>query len=461
MKKITFLLLFFVWASILPAQSPPDLMSDVTGLLSATRSYTVTQIEAVFNSGRRQEETQHGLAANSIKDLDLPDQSIWDSYSDDQKMLFLMNDERTSRAGVDYGSGPVKGLPYQGVSGVLDAASQTYAELLISTSTFGHTTGGTTSSGRIDAATGASCNAFNSFSENLAVAATNSSTNTFPSRIEASIFNWNYQDGACCAWGHRRASLTQALTDDNGVVGQEGYIGVGVADGDSYTLFSCCPHANMVVFNFFDPVSDAAAANCDYQVTVTTNSLSGNSCEDAVVADAANGNADVSAISTITTSGTVNVTGTVSYKAGTSVTLNEGFHAQAGSNFTAAIEACTNSLTDRDTPTQLASARSEAGQTRFRTRPVVQKQHDFIIPTVSPNPFNQSFIVNYQLPQAATVQVDVLNLTGQKMMNSMVLTEQTKGNNQIAINGESWIAGLYLVRIQMNDQVWTKRIIKH
>ncbi|MFK7979196.1 MAG: 3-coathanger stack domain-containing protein [Saprospiraceae bacterium] len=456
MKKFTILLLFFAGITVLPAQSPRNLTSNVTGGLEASTAYTVAQIESTFNSGRRQEETQLGLTANSIKNLDLPDQAIWDAYSHDQKMLFIMNDERTSRAGIDYGDGAVKGLPYQGVESTMDGVSQTYAELLIANNAFNHTSNGSPGS-RISNALGASCVAFNAYSENLAVAAS-SGPNPFPSTIEASIFGWNYQD-ANSAWGHREASLAQTLTDDNGDSGQEGYIGVGVATGDSYTLFgSNFPYASLVVFNFFDPVATATASvnNCTFNVTVSTNSLSGNSCQAAVTATSANGNADLSAINTITTSGTVNVTGTVAYKAGTSITLNTGFHAQAGSNFTASIEACA-AFTGNNTPTALASARS--GSTRFTT--IVQEHHNFLESAISPNPFTQSFMIDYHLPKSSTVNIDVFNLNGQKVMGSIVLSNQVEGNNQVVINGENWVSGLYLVRIRMDNQVWTKRLVKH
>ena len=109
------LLIFLMSIShvFLKAQSPANLIFDV----NASHGFSTTQaIENTFNNGRRQEEIQLGLPTNSISNLNLPSDAIWDDMSDEAKMLFLLNDERTSRAGINYGAGPVKGLPFAGVA---------------------------------------------------------------------------------------------------------------------------------------------------------------------------------------------------------------------------------------------------------------------------------------------------------------------------------------------------------
>lgn len=271
MNKLILSTLFFLNISILFAQSPTDLNSDI----SASAGFnTVTDIENSFNNARRQEETQKGLATNSIQNLDLPDQTTWDAYSDEQKMLFLLNDERTARAGIDYGSGAVKGLPFQGVEAQIDGVANTYATLNYTTNRFNHNLNGSPWD-RIDNALGTSCRTFISFAENLAIQG-QSFASTFPEAVTSAVYNWNYKD-ALSNWGHRQMSLFQGFTDDNGVVGQEGFIGVGVHRGGAYnnvTDFNfSVAHGAITVLTYYDPVADANAGTCNYNITVTTNSL--------------------------------------------------------------------------------------------------------------------------------------------------------------------------------------------
>jgi hypothetical protein len=81
------------------------------------------QYDDTYNSARRSEELQLGLVANSISDLHLPDQHTWDYMSRDAQALYVLNDERTARACVDYGSGGVKGLPFEGVGSKIDGVA--------------------------------------------------------------------------------------------------------------------------------------------------------------------------------------------------------------------------------------------------------------------------------------------------------------------------------------------------
>ena len=101
------LLLLFTYG--VKAASPPNLPTDIpwtdtggvydpnNGFASATFN-GVADIEAAFNHGRRQEEIQLGLPANSLGTLTLPSQSVWDAYNHNEKALYILNDERVVRA---------------------------------------------------------------------------------------------------------------------------------------------------------------------------------------------------------------------------------------------------------------------------------------------------------------------------------------------------------------------------
>lgn len=240
---------------------------------------TVANIENTFNQARRQEEMLLNLCPNSIRNLNLPSQATWDAFSADQKALIILNDERTARAGIDYGNGPVKGLPFNGIEANIDAAAQTWAQFLLDNNTFGHVINGSTPSMRIAAAYPANCTEPGGGIENLG----GGGGLPVPSDAQIvleTIFGMNYTD-AGSQWGHRRANLSQSYDDDYGLPLQEGFVGFGIAKtnagGGRYTS----------AIKFTNPVGDANAGVCGYNVTVPTNSVPG--CLSAVTLTSPNG----------------------------------------------------------------------------------------------------------------------------------------------------------------------------
>jgi uncharacterized protein YkwD len=253
----------------LSAQSPTDLNSDVGQDANywANNVSSNSDLETTFNNARRAEETQLSLSSNSLGNLSLP--IDWTSLTDDEKVLFLMNAERTCRAGVDYGSGAVLGLPFEGVESLVDAAAQAHADDQVANNTFSHTgSDNSTPFSRIDTAVGTSCHSFMSYAENLAAFFTSGTANTFVA--EHAVYDWLYED-LSSAWGHRRAAFIQdaddysatGFTNDYGDASSEGFIGVGIASSPSYNpnSFGGVNDGDLVVFSVFDPVS---SGGCTY-----------------------------------------------------------------------------------------------------------------------------------------------------------------------------------------------------
>jgi uncharacterized protein YkwD len=273
MKKL-FLSISIISAVCLFAQSPTDLNSDI-GQGSSHWGNNVnnnTDVETTFNTARRAEETQLGLPNNSLGVLSLP--SNWSTLSDDEKLLFILNDERICRAGVDYGSGPVLGLPFEGVDPSMDSCSQSHADDLLVNNITGHTgSDGLSPFDRIDNWIGLSCHSFMSYGENLAYFWSMGGTNDFI--ISHAVYLWLYED-ASSQWGHRRAALIQdydsygatGFTNDHGDPGSEGFIGVGVSSSSSYDPYSFggVTDGDIVAFNVFDPV---AGSGCSYHNAFT------------------------------------------------------------------------------------------------------------------------------------------------------------------------------------------------
>jgi len=250
------------------SQSPGNLNSDIN---PSNGFSSVGAIEATYNNARRQEEAQLGLGSNAISNLDLPSQSEWDSYTDDRKALYILNDERVSRNGINYGQGPVRGYPFAGVAQKIDQVSQSYAQVLMDQDAFTHTYGGTSPSSRITSGVGSSCKEFTSRSENL-YGAVSTQNSGFPNVVAQAMYGFIYDD-AGSNWGHREMCLLQdkdlagnnwGFTDNHGDSQEEGFIGVGIVRGTNWSAFgSNWAYGVVLVLNYFDPVS----SGCSYNVT--------------------------------------------------------------------------------------------------------------------------------------------------------------------------------------------------
>ncbi|MBN8587488.1 MAG: hypothetical protein J0L94_04110 [Rhodothermia bacterium] len=266
MKKWYFFITAFLTLSLVQAQSPPDLDTDITWSAGFA---TVSDIATAFNAGRRGEETQKSLTTNILGSLTMPSQATWDAMSINEKGLYLVNAERIARAGVNYGGTVVKGLPLEGVNTEVTTTSQSYADYLISVNQFSHnaTPAHPLGSGPFDRVANtipSNCREFISYSENLAAFWTSGSAN--PLAVERAVYGWIYDD-SISSWGHRRAVLVQdyiiggtsgdatGFDDNYGATGSEGFIGFGIANGASYNPFSFAGMnmGTVVVMMIFDP----------------------------------------------------------------------------------------------------------------------------------------------------------------------------------------------------------------
>lgn len=218
--------------------------SDPTADIHWSAGYNgVADIQTAFNNARATENAQLG---RSIPMLNLPTQATWNQMSDGDKALWLINRERLDR-GV---------LPLDGLEANVSSVAQTYADYLLDNNTWGHDADGYSPWERLEnnPAIGA-CHDFLSISENLAVFVTSGSSIALP--VEQAIFNWMYEDGGCCGWGHRHTILWNSYTDNSGAAGKEGFLGFGRANGGPYKgpFSSSWNFAEMLVMNVFDPCS--------------------------------------------------------------------------------------------------------------------------------------------------------------------------------------------------------------
>lgn len=195
---------------------------------------SVTDIQSAFNNARAVENSQLGSAVSM---LTLPSQAEWDTKSDGEKALWLINRERIDR-GVHL---------LHGLEANVTSVAQYYAQYLIDNNAWGHYADGRSPWQRLDdnPAIGA-CSDFLPIAENLAVFMT--SGTSIPLPVERAIYMWMYKDSGS-DWGHRHAILWYPYNDNSGPAGKEGFLGIGRANGP----YQGWNYAEMIVMNVFDP----------------------------------------------------------------------------------------------------------------------------------------------------------------------------------------------------------------
>ena len=200
---------------------------------------TVFDIECSFNNARQDENSQLNT---SIPSITMPDQATWNTLTDSEKALYLVNAER-----VDRGL-----LPLHGVEPHVTSVAQAYADYLLDNDVWGHNADGTSPGDRLNSDPEIdSCHDFLNVAENLAVFV---STISIPMSVERSVYMWMYDDSVS-SWGHRHAILWFPYDDNSGPSGREGFLGIGRAVGGPYQgpFSSSWPNAEMIVMNVFDP----------------------------------------------------------------------------------------------------------------------------------------------------------------------------------------------------------------
>ncbi|MCK5784152.1 MAG: hypothetical protein KAH06_06875 [Desulfobacterales bacterium] len=239
-RKMILLAIFLIMScghvSSLFSAYPADPLSDLNW---SSGTSGVADIKTAFDTARQHENSELGTF---VPEIILPAQALWDSFSDGEKALWLINAERQDRSL----------MLLNGLEENVREVAQYYADFLLNNDAWGHYEDDRSPWERLsdNPAIGA-CHDFLGVAENLAVLV---STGNIPLSIERSIYMWMYDD-AGSSWGHRHAILWYPYNDNSGVVGMEGFLGIGRASGGPYQgpFDSSWPKAEIIVMNIFDP----------------------------------------------------------------------------------------------------------------------------------------------------------------------------------------------------------------
>jgi hypothetical protein len=75
-----------------------------------------------------------------------------------------------------------------------------------------------------------------------------------------------------------------------------------------------------------------------------------------------------------------------------------------------------------------------------------------------PNPFNPSTMITYDVPKSGTVTLKVYDLLGREV-RTLVNAVQSPRTYAVSFDGEGLSAGMYLYRLQLNDNVASRRMM--
>jgi len=191
---------------------------------------------------------------------------------------------------------------------------------------------------------------------------------------------------------------------------------------------------------------DANGTECELSTQIHAIGLTDFPCQAAIVLDATE-EMVYRTDATITSTSMVESTDPTFYVAEESISLLPGFHAVAGSEFTAMIAACS--------PSTLTSP---VAQARSNNVPDVAMG----IPTIKlyPNPVISNFTLEIEAHEAGRMQIRVFDVLGKELNNLSHRTSIDEGVTMIELPAESLTAGLYYCTIKINGQSFTKSFVR-
>ena len=345
MQKYIFwlpLLLFFIGTISLFSQiapTPPTPTGD-RGWSGWWADDSVADVEAEFNAARRNEESQRNLPTGTLGNLVLPADYLSRDFK--EQAFILINLERQARHNVTYPDfWTAKGLELEGVEPALNNSAQGHADDMQINDFFSHTSSdGTAWYTRIANAFAAAglTNCWEGRGENIAWNSVSSSQG-FILTIPLSIYNFIYDDGACCGWGHRNLCLKQDGYNNYGDPNKLGIVGFGRAPG---------PTGDYFVMNYVDP-----KPGCNYNLE----DYSEGSCPDFLTLDGSIYSGTYDANISIESMGTIMGGENVNYNAGNEIVLSANFEVELGSILEVGIDDCGSAIVQK--PTHASSATSE------------------------------------------------------------------------------------------------------
>ncbi|MBL7052910.1 MAG: T9SS type A sorting domain-containing protein [Candidatus Marinimicrobia bacterium] len=83
---------------------------------------------------------------------------------------------------------------------------------------------------------------------------------------------------------------------------------------------------------------------------------------------------------------------------------------------------------------------------------------DFVLHQNTPNPFNPTTQINYQLPVVGNVQLAIYNVRGQ-LVETLVNESQNPGYYSVSFDGSGYSSGVYFYRLSTPEFQNVKKMV--
>ena len=83
---------------------------------------------------------------------------------------------------------------------------------------------------------------------------------------------------------------------------------------------------------------------------------------------------------------------------------------------------------------------------------------EFVIYPAYPNPFNNSTVISFRLPEQSQVKINVFNIAGQEV-KTLVNSEMQQGLHKVSWNADDFPSGVYFYAIETKNSIETRKLI--
>lgn len=235
----------------------------------------------------------------------------------------------------------------------------------------------------------------------------------------------------------------------------------GFGAGNPVTVNACSPPDGYAINNTdCDDTKNTVYPNApeicdglDNDCNGSTDEISCNCQEDHL--DIPNVNQNIYfARSTINSTATIPQGDNITYKAGNSITLEAGFHTQAGSSFSASIESCNNANFSNLNENITNSPKSAAVHLLESNSP------SSINLKIYPNPFNKTTKIVYILPEKDEITIKVINIFGQEVAILEKNSHRDKGIYTVDFTPKNQAIGTFYILLQGKKTYKVKKMIR-
>ena len=83
---------------------------------------------------------------------------------------------------------------------------------------------------------------------------------------------------------------------------------------------------------------------------------------------------------------------------------------------------------------------------------------NFVIYPAYPNPFNNSTVISFNLPEQSPVKINIYNIAGEKV-KTLINSEMQQGLHKISWNADDFPSGVYFYAIETRNFIETRKLI--